>query len=136
MTAMVARSVTLLLALAAALAVVTTAGALAAPPGCTQETLAVRGVPVTIVYCVTAPPRYEGDELVVPVSSSYTAPGGAFGRIRELRFVSGEGTSRILENVQLARLGMPGVLHLALVFAGGQIQIEGALLTPGGITIK
>ena len=135
MAVMVARSTALLLAFAAAVAS-TTVGALAAPPGCTQETLAVRGVPVTIGYCITAPPRYEGDELVVPVSASFAAPGGAFGRMRELRFIGGEGTSRILENVQLARLGMPGVLHLALVYEGGQVRIEGALLTPGGITIK
>ena len=91
---------------------------------------------MTIVYCVVAPARFEGDELVVPVSSSYAAPGGNFGRLREFRFVGGEGVSRILENVQLGRLGMPGVLHLTLVFAAGEVRVEGALLTPGGITIK
>lgn len=107
-----------------------------APNGCTQEVLPVRGVPVTVVYCVTGPPRFEGDEIAVPVSSSYAAPAGAFGRARELRFVGGEGASRILENVPLARLGMPGVLHLTLLYAQGRVWVEGALLTPGGMTIK
>jgi len=132
MAGRVARSIAVLLVLTAGWS----ARAAAAPPGCTQETLPVRGIPVTIVYCVVAPTRFEGDELVVPISSSYAAPGGAFGRLRELRFVGGEGVSRILENVQLGRLGMPGVLHLTLVFAAGEVRVEGALLTPGGITIK
>lgn len=132
MTVAAARWLVLLLGFAVA----TPAHAQAAPAGCSQETLPVRGVPVTIVYCVTGPPHYESDEIVVPISASYTAPGGSFGRQRELRFVSGEGAPRILENVQLARLGMPGVLHLTLVYATGQVLVEGALLTPGGITIK
>lgn len=132
MAGRVARSIAVLLALVAGWPL---RGA-AAPPGCTQETLPVRGTPVTVVYCVVAPPRYEGDELIVPVASSYAAPGGTFGRQRELRFVGGEGASRVLENVQLARLGMPGVLHLTLVFAYGEVRVEGALLTPGAITIK
>ncbi len=132
MAGRIARSIAVLLALVAGWPV---RGA-AAPPGCTQEILPVLGTPVTVVYCVAAPPRYEGDELIVPVTSSYAAPGGAFGRRRELRFVGGEGVSRVLENVQLARLGMPGVLHLTLVFAYGEVRVEGALLTPGAITIK
>jgi hypothetical protein len=132
MTAAVVRWLLLLLAVAAASA----ARAAAAAPGCSQETLPVRGVPVTIVYCISATPHYEGDEMVVPISATYSAPGGTFGRLRELRFVGGEGAPRILENVQLARLGMPGVLHLTLVYAAGQVLVEGALLTPGGITIK
>ena len=118
------------------LAAAVTARSAAAPPGCTQETLAVRGVPLTLVYCVTGAPHFEGDEIVVPIAASYAAPGGSFGRVRELRFVDGEGASRILENVQLARLGMPGVLHLTLLYAGGEVHVEGALLSPEGITVK
>lgn len=132
MTGRVARSIAVLLAVVASWP----ARAAAAPPGCTQETLPVRGTPVTVVYCVVAPPRYEGDELIVPVTSSFTAPGGSFGRQRELRFFGGEGASRLLDNVQLGRLGMAGVLHLTLVFAYGEVHVEGALLTPGAITIK
>lgn len=132
MAAKIARSIAVLLAFLAGWAV---PGA-AAPAGCSQETLPVRGVPVTVVYCVVAPPRFEGDEIVVPVSSSYTAAGGTFGRAHELRFVGGEGVSRILENVQLSRLGLPGVLHLTLTFTAGQVRVEGALLSPGGITVK
>ncbi|MEO6836332.1 MAG: hypothetical protein ABI231_10570 [Candidatus Tumulicola sp.] len=111
--------------------------AAAAQARCTQETLNVRGTPVTLGYCVAGPPRANGaDEIVVPVSASYASPGGSFGRQRELHFVAGENASRILESLPLNRLGMTGVLHLTLVFAGGLVRVEGALLTPGGITIK
>jgi uncharacterized low-complexity protein len=105
---------------------------------CSQETLDVQGTPVTIGYCITAPARSgAGEEVGIPVQASYSAPGGSFGRAEELRFISGEGTSRIVENLRMAPLGLPGqTLHLTLVYTGGLVRIEGALLTPGAITIK
>lgn len=113
------------------------ATAAAQQPGCTVETLPVRGVPVTIGYCVTAPPRATGPyEIVVPAMATYQAPGGQFSRPLELHFVSGEGVSRVLQNVKLQPLGMRGTLHLTLAWYGGLVRIEGALLTPGAITIK
>jgi hypothetical protein len=129
---MIGRRFALLLALAAAATVAPTA----AQPRCTQETLAVRGTPVTIAYCIGGPARSDGDEVIVPVSASYASPDGSFSLTRELHFVGGEGSSRILESLELSRIGMTGVLHLTLVYAGGMVRVEGALLTPGGITIK
>jgi hypothetical protein len=109
----------------------------AAGNGCTQETLVVRGTPVTIGYCVNGAPRStNADELLVPVAASYGAPGGSFSASRELHFVAGEGVSRVIENLDLARLGLTGTLHLTLAYSGGLVRIEGALLTPGAITIK
>jgi hypothetical protein len=105
---------------------------------CSQETLNVRGTPVTIGYCIVAPPRTgAGEEIGIPVQATYASPGGSFARTEELRFIAGEGTSRVVENLRLAPLGLPGeTLHLTLVYAGGLVRIEGALLTPGAITIK
>lgn len=105
--------------------------------GCTQETLQVRGVPVGIGYCVDGPPRSDvADEVVVPVAVTYTSPFGAVREQRELRFIAGENVSRILENLHLKRIGMTGVLHMTLTYSRGVVRVEGALLTPGGITIK
>ncbi len=129
---MLGRKIALPLALVAAAA---TAPAIA-QPRCTQEVLAVRGTPVTLVYCVAGAVHSDGDEVLVPVSVSYSASGGSFSSARELHFVGGEGSSRILESLELSRIGMPGVLHLTLVYGGGVVRVEGALLTPGGITIK
>jgi hypothetical protein len=105
---------------------------------CSQETLSVHGTPVTIGYCVNATIRSgAGEEIQVPVQASYSSPGGSFARPEDLRFISGEGTSRVVENLALAPLGLAGqTLHLTLVYSGGTVHVEGALLTPGAITIK
>ena len=104
---------------------------------CSQETLDVRGVPVTIGYCIAGAARSDGSgEVVVPVAASYASPGGSFGRRRDLHFVAGQSASRILESLPLNRVGLSGVLHLTLVYTAGLVRVEGALLTPGGITIK
>jgi hypothetical protein len=123
-----------LLALVAATVLPISAGAQAR---CTQEILNVRGTPVTIAYCVSGAPHSDGsDELIVPISASYSSPGGAFSQHRDMHFVAGEATSRVLESLRLERVGLRGVLHLTLAYAGGLVRIEGALLSPGGITIK
>ena len=104
---------------------------------CSQEVLKVRGTPVTIGYCVTGNPRNDGaGEVVVPVAATYSAPAASFGQQRDLRFIAGERNSRILESLNLDRLGMTGVLHLTLLYTGEVVRVEGALLTPGAITIK
>ena len=104
---------------------------------CTQETLQVRGAPVGVGYCVDGPLRSDGsDEVIVPVSATYTSPAGSLREQRELHFIAGESISRILENLRLERIGMTGVLHLTLTYTRGLVRVEGALLTPGAITIK
>lgn len=104
-------------------------------PHCSRETLTVRGTPVTISYCPSAPTG-NGREVTVPVAASYASPAGSFSRTSSLRFVTGEGPARVLENVDLAELGLTGTLHLTLVYAAGEVRIGSALLTPGAIIIK
>ncbi len=104
---------------------------------CTQQTLSVEGSPVTIGYCVRGAPRADGsEEVVVPVSATYSAPRGSVRREIELHFISGEGVSRVIQSLDLTALGLTGTLHLTLAYARGLVQVEGALLTPGAITIK
>lgn len=112
-----------------------------APPTasrCTHETLNVTGTAVTIGYCVTGAPRPNaGAEVLVPVEATYSAPAGTFRRTTDYRFIAGEASSRIVQNLALDRLGLPGkTLHLTLVYSGGLVRIEGALLTPGAIAVK
>ncbi len=95
----------------------------------------MRGAAVTITYCPSAPVG-DGPEVTVPVTEAYTSSGGSFSRSAKLRFVTGEGPSRVLENVDLDRLGLTGTLHLTLVYAGGEVRVENAMLTPGAIIIK
>jgi hypothetical protein len=109
----------------------------AAQTNCTQETLAVRGAPLTVAYCVAGPAHAgAADELIVPVLASFGSPGGTFSRAIELHFVAGERVSRVMDSVDLRPAGMQGMLHLTLAYAGGLVRVEGAMLTPGAITIK
>jgi hypothetical protein len=113
----------------------TLAPAAAASP-CTQQMLSVEGSPVTIGYCVSGAPRSSGSEVVVPVAASYSAPHGSLRRTIQLHFIAGEGVSRVIQSLDLTTLGLTGTLHLTLAYSRGVVQVEGALLTPGAITIK
>jgi hypothetical protein len=118
------------------LATTTVPARLAAAP-CSQETLTVEGAPVTVSYCVSGPLRANGaEEVVVPVTATYSAPSGALRRSIDLHFMAGEGVSRVIESLDLTKLGLTGTLHLTLAYSHGLVQLEGALLTPGAITIK
>jgi hypothetical protein len=104
---------------------------------CTVEPLTVEGTPVTISYCVTGAPRSTGtQEIIVPVVATYSAPARSLRRASELHFLAGEGVSRVLESLDLTQLGLRGTLHLTLAYVQGLVHVEGALLTPGAITIK
>ncbi len=123
-------------ALALLIAAALTAGSADAAQ-CTVEPLTVQGTPVTISYCVTGAPRSTGtQEIIVPVVATYSAPGRSLRRPSELHFLAGEGVSRVLESLDLTQIGLRGTLHLTLAYIQGLVHVEGALLTPGAITIK
>jgi hypothetical protein len=129
---MIARTLTVFIVVLAA-----TARAGTPAPACSQETLSVQGKPVTIGYCVTGALRANGAaEVIVPVTLTYSGPGGSVRRSSELHFLAGEGASRVLQSLDLAGVGLAGTLHLTLLYSHGLVQVEGALLTPGAITIK
>lgn len=114
-----------------------TGSAALSAPACTQERLIVEGAPVTFAYCITGPVRSTGsEELLVPVTATYSSPGGTLSRSSELHFIAGEGVSRVIESLDLTKLGLAGTLHLTLAYSRGLVRLEGALLTPGAITIK
>jgi hypothetical protein len=123
--------------LAGALALTVGGHASAQPSSrCSREVLPVRGTPVTAGYCVADVGTGANHELPVRVTESYSSPHGAFAQEATLRFIAGESSSRVIEDVDLARLGLTGTLHLTLVFHGGLVRVESALLTPGAVTVK
>jgi hypothetical protein len=127
----------MLLAAAAGAIVLAATAPRSTPSQCTAETLGVQGTPVTIAYCVTGPPRStDTQEIAVPVIGTFSALGRSVSSASELHFLSGERVSRVLQSVDLTTLGMTGTLHLTLAYAQGLVRVEGALLTPGAITIK
>jgi hypothetical protein len=80
-----------------------------------------------------APP---GRDLPVRVLETFSTPRASFSQAVTLRFIAGEDASRVIEDVALERLGLEGTLHLTLLLHRGAVQVEGAMLTPGAITIK
>lgn len=103
---------------------------------CTQQTLTVEGRAVTIGYCIAGPARSNGTaEVIVPVIASFSSPNGALRRDGELHFLAGERVSRVIESLDLSKIGLTGTLHLTLTYERGLVRVEGALLTPGAITI-
>jgi hypothetical protein len=77
-----------------------------------------------------------GRDLPVQVLETFSTPRGAFSQQATLRFIAGEPASRVIEDVDLGRLGLQGTLHLTLLLRSGAVAVEGAMLTPGAITIK
>lgn len=130
------RCITVKQALLALTLILATPMSARAADACSSEVLRVRDEPVTIQYCISAAPTRSGAEVLVPVQGSYSAAGGSFTKGKTMRFVTGEGPSRVLENVDLSGLGLGGTLHLTLAYQGGLVRIESAMLTPGAITIK
>ncbi|MBV8245748.1 MAG: hypothetical protein JOZ38_07495 [Candidatus Eremiobacteraeota bacterium] len=125
------------LVLTSALLLAFAATAAAQQNRCTSETLQVRGTPVTIALCVTALPKVApAREMPVEVTETFTTARASFTRLSSLRFISGQSVSRVIEDVDLGGLRIDGTLHLTLELAGGSVRIEGAILTPGAITVK
>src|SRR5579863_5899183 len=91
---------------------------------CTRETLSIRGTAVTAAFCAEVAPTAAGPELSLPVAETYSAPGGSISRTVTLRFIAGDGPSRVLENLDLTPLGLSGTLHLTLMYSGGVVRVE------------
>ena len=124
-------SLTLLLALC------TVSAASAQTGRCTRETLPIKGTPLTASYCVSGEASAPaGHDLPVQVVATYATPRGSFTQQSTLQFIAGESASRVIEDVALSRVGLDGTLHLTLVYRGGLVHVESALLTPGAITVK
>jgi len=104
---------------------------------CTRETLPIKGTPLTASYCVASEASAAaGHDLPVQVVATYATSRGSFTQQSTLQFIAGETASRVIEDVALTRVGLDGTLHLTLVYRGGLVHVESALLTPGAITVK
>ncbi len=124
--------------LVAAFAVTLPSLTVAAPAeNCTHETLNVKSTAIRITYCA-APVRADVTPrtVVLAVRESFSSAKGAFSQISSLEFLAGDEPSRVIEDVALEKLGINATLHLTLVLRKGAVALEGAMLTPGAITLK
>jgi hypothetical protein len=105
---------------------------------CSHDTLSVDGTAVAVLICATEPakPVPSGKTASLPVTESLSTKDQSFGRTTTLDFLGGEELSRTIDNVPLAKLGIPKTLHLTLAHKAGSLALEHALLIPGAVTLK
>lgn len=73
---------------------------------------------------------------MLALRETFSSAKGAFAQTSNLEFLAGDEPSRVIEDVALEKLGLGVTLHLTLVLRRGAVAIEGAILTPGAITLK
>jgi hypothetical protein len=107
----------------------------AAADNCSRDAVTLRGVPVSIGFCIVAKTASSAVSTVV-VEATYSSKTASFSQRSSVRFITGEGPARALESIDLAPLGITGVLHMTLLYDGNDVTMEHALLTPGAIAVK
>lgn len=103
---------------------------------CTHSTMLVHGTPLQVDLCVASAPRSPGGIVNVGLVATYTAAGRSFTQKATVRFITGEGPARALDSADLSSVGVAGTLHMTLLYSGGLVTVEHALLTPGAVTVK
>jgi hypothetical protein len=107
--------------------------------GCSRDAVRVGGTPVDVVLCVPASGQHrrkEGRAVDVVVSETLSANGRSFTRNVPLEFMDGGETTRTIDDVSLAPLGIAKSLHVTLGYRSGAIRLEHALLLPDAIGLK
>ena len=105
---------------------------------CSHDTLSVDGTAVNVQICATEPskPAPSGKTASLPVTETLSTKDQSFTRTTTLDFLGGEELSRTIDNVPLAKLGIPKTLHLTLAHKAGSLALEHALLIPGAVTLE
>ena len=117
---------------ALALLCVTLGPALAQPAQrCSRESFPVGGQTVAVTACAGAP---DGGKTVA-VSETFKGAATSFGHNTSIEVLPGA-TSRTVDDVSLAPLGLQYTLHLTLAYREGAVLIEHALLLPGAVPLK
>jgi hypothetical protein len=115
-----------------ALFVASIAPALAQPAQrCTRDTFPVAGQPVAVTVCSSAP---EGAKTVA-VTETFKGATASFNHSTSIEVLPGA-TSRAVDDVSLAPLGLQYTLHLTLAYRQAGVTIEHALLLPGAVPLK
>lgn len=104
---------------------------------CTTRALIVDGSPVDVTLCTTDVRRARdaAETVDVTVAEEFRSSQGRLIRTSRLQFLAGEQTSRTLEDVPIASIGIPKTLHLTLRYHGGVVTLEHAMLLPGAVPV-
>ncbi len=96
---------------------------------CTRNELSIDGSDVRAQFCVVA--------ADAPVArESFTAHGRSIVKTIALVVVAGLRTSRAVDDVDLAPIGIARTLHITLAYRAGAVILEHALALPGAFPVK
>ncbi len=128
-------------AVAATLVTILVAPALGQPSdGCSRDALVVEGTTVGVSLCPSDAPARKGKGEGRPVSltivETFSTGSAAFSRSSVLDFLDQSAASRTIDDVSLERLGISKTLHLTIVYRGGTVRLEHAMLVPGAVDLK
>jgi len=115
----------------------TPARAGAAAPACSSDTFAIDGTALAVEVCAPGGPAAGTKVTLV---ERFTVKGQApLERTLVVDVLAKAGTSRAIDDVPLAKLGIERTLHMTVVYKPGQAPsagLEHALLVPGAIALK
>lgn len=98
---------------------------------CSHEVFPVGGQPVTVTVCAGAP---DGGKSVA-VTETFKNAANTFTHGTSVDVLKGA-TSRTVDDVSLAPLGLQFTLHMTLAYRDAAVTIEHALLLPGAVPLK
>ena len=99
---------------------------------CSHETFPVGGQPVTVTVCAGAP----NGAKTVAVAETFKNAATSFSHSASIEVLPGAATSRAVDDVPLAPLGLQFTLHMTLAYREAGVVIEHALLLPGAVPLK
>jgi hypothetical protein len=127
------KAVLALLAASISPLVASIAPALAQPAQrCSHESFPVGGQPVAVTVCAGAP---NGGKTVA-VAETFKNAATSFNHTTSIEVLPGAATSRAVDDVSLAPLGLQYTLHITLAYREAGVVIEHALLLPGAVPLK
>ncbi|HEV3088790.1 MAG TPA: hypothetical protein VGX96_16380 [Candidatus Elarobacter sp.] len=98
---------------------------------CSHETFPVGGQSVVVTVCAGAP---DGGKTVA-VTETFKGAAASFNHTTSIEVLAGA-TSRAVDDVSLAPLGLQYTLHITLAYRDAAVTIEHALLLPGAVPLK
>ena len=101
------------------------------PPRCSREAFPVGGQSVAVTVCAGAP---DGGKTVA-VTETFKGAAASFNHRTSIEVLP-SATSRGVDDVSLAPLGLQYTLHLTLAYSNAAVTIEHALLLPGAVPLK
>ncbi len=101
-------------------------------PRCTHDTFPVGGQNVAVTACAGAPDSGQA----VAVTETLKGAAASFTHTTSIDVLPGAASSRAVDDVALAPLGLQYTLHLTLAYHEAAVSIEHALLLPGAIPLK